>query len=232
MQKHNRNNASAKRNSPKQQEGDPGVSYLRWSYCDLPIPSTAVSSTNADYQIEENAMELQFSSFPQVFTPIMGGSTSSVVNFKGRVKYHRLEMRMNCVGSQGNLLAAADYYNRIRLVVCHSPSNYKSSPTFNAITTDTILDRRDFDYVFLDEIEDLQSSAFDSSDYNVPGMRTITRAWSIPRSISVKEVYSTSNGASWDTRVGSFHFLVVSDSSTTPHPYISGMFRLYYSILP
>jgi hypothetical protein len=208
------------------------LSSLKLSTMDVAIPATSITSSAASvFKLEASAMGAggQFASFPQVFKPFMAGTSSNTTfDFVGRLRYKFLEARLNLLGSQSNTIAAGDLYNRVRILFFWSKTNYQGTVTNNAITTDNLVDYRDIDKVFYDETHCLSSPAINSSSgYNVPDTQSLHIK--IPLSI-MHEIYSNANGATWDSRVGSFYLVVASDSAVAPNPVLSGQTRLYYEI--
>lgn len=161
-------------------------------------------------------------------TPTNSGQ-SGVMGFVGRIQFSRLQVKVNCVGSQGNFVAAADLYNRIRLVAFWSKSPYSQTLSINTMTVDSFLDRRDIELVLFDEVIDLPCTAIGPTGVIAPGVITLEKNNYLP--LPVTEAFSSNNGVNWDTREGSFYLLAVSDSAATPHPAISGSTRLSYRIL-
>lgn len=199
---------------------------------DLIIAATSVTTSTTSFELEDPmvlASTGQWVLFPQVFSPYMAGVTG-VLDFVGRVKYRALELRLNLVGSQTNTFAAADLYNRVRVVVFWTKTPFTANVNINALTVDNLLDRRDVDILFLDKVYNLPSQTIDPAGYNAPQCLTCDLEVDLSM-IPVQEVFSTANGATWDTREGSFYLKVVSDSAATPHPTIAGQSRLYYKIL-
>jgi hypothetical protein len=198
---------------------------------DLLIPATSVVAGTANvFKLEVSAMGSggQFASFPSVFKPYMGATANTTFDFIGRLRIKRLEARLNLLGSQSSTIASGDLYNRIRVCIFWSKTNYLGTPTNNAFTIDTLVDRRDIDLVLYDVVHTLSSTAFDStSGFNVPATKSIKLEINLNK---VHEIYSSANGAVWDSRVGSFYLVTVSDSAVTPNPVVSGQTRLYYQI--
>jgi len=198
---------------------------------DLLIPATAITSSAASvFKLESSAMGSggQFATYPQVFKPFMGATVNTTFDFVGRVRYKFLEARINLLGSQSSTIASGDLYNRVRVLFFWSKTNYQGTPSNNAITIDSLVDLRDIDKVFYDTVHSLSSTAFDSSSgFNVPATRSLHLK--LPLNI-MTELFSNANGATWDSRVGSFYLVVASDSAITPNPVLSGQTRLYYEI--
>jgi len=234
-QKNNKNKTNKKRNNRSRLQRDWSDNTLMLCTCDKYIAAASVSTSAGAYTLEDSAMLAttgQFANFPQVFQPYMAGLPgNSVFDFTGRIKYRKLEVLLNFLGSQSNAIVAGDLYNRIRLCVVWSKSPYLTAPTVNALTLDTLLDRRDLDLVFIDEVINLPSTAFDAViSTNVPNCKTVKRTFDL-NILPEHQVYSTGGGATWNSRSGTFRLYVVSDSSVAPNPIISGQTRLYYDIL-
>jgi hypothetical protein len=201
------------------------------SYCDNYYANTSITTTQLGYHLESPTMTAttgQFATYPQVFKPTMAGTTSGLLDFIGRVRYRKLWARINLVGSQATTIAAGDLYNRVRLVLFWTQTNYTNSVTVNPITIDTLFDLRDTDILIFDQTYPLPSQAFDSATgYNVPQCICIQKSFELD---IVHEVFSNAGGAIWDTRRGTFYMYLVSDSTVTPYPTFSGMTRLEYDI--
>lgn len=200
------------------------------SYCDLPLVAISVSTTQQLYKLDDPlfAVSQTLSTYPQTMTPTMSGQ-SGVMGFVGRIQFSRLQVKINCVGSQGNFVAAADLYNRIRVVAFWTKTQFSSVLSLNTMTVDSFLDRRDIDFLCFDKVIDLPCTAIGPTGVIAPGVKTIETNNYLQ--VPVTEAFSSNNGVNWDTRSGSFYLLVVSDSTTTPHPAISGETRLSYRIL-
>jgi hypothetical protein len=206
------------------------LSSLTLSTMDTYIPSSSVSTTQSSIQLEDGAMgpSGQFATYPQVFKPYMAGTTTGVRDFVGIIHFKHLELRMNIVGAQTNAILPADTFNRVRVLLFWTKTPYRGTVTSNAITIDTLVDRRDIDVVLYDKVHNLSSTAFDSaSGYNVPATRSFEL--SIPLS-DRQEVFSNGGGVTWDSRSGSYRLALVSDSTAAPHPTYSMQSRLYYTI--
>jgi hypothetical protein len=234
MQTNNNKRLTKKRNRPKRKAQ---VTYdllprLKLSTADYLIAPVGVSTTPVTYSLEDTTMYPttgQFAAYPQVFKPYMAASTNSVFDFVGRIRYRFLEVRLNFLGSQGNLLATGDLFNRMRVLIVYSKTNYLGTITMNSLTVDRLVDLRDVDKVLADKVICLSSTAYQqSSGYNVPATKTIHLK--IPLDYIV-EVFSNAGGATWDSRNGSFEMYIVSDSTVSPNPQVSGQTRLYYEIL-
>jgi hypothetical protein len=207
------------------------LSNLKLSMMDLLIVSTGITSSAATvFKLESSAMGAggQFATFPQVFKPMMGATLNTTYDFVGRLRYRYLEAKLNLVGSSGTTIASGDLYNRMRILFFHSTTNYQGTPTNNAVSIDTLVDLRDINKVFYDKVHSLSTLAFNSSGFNVPATRSLHIK--VPLDIET-ELFSNANGATWDSRVGSFYLVIASDSAVTPNPVISGQTRLYYEIL-
>lgn len=206
------------------------LSSLSLSTMDTYVPSMSVSSSQLSIQLEDAAMgpSGQFAAYPQVFKPYMAGTSTGVRDFVGILNFKYLEARINLVGAQTNAILPADTFNRVRVLLYWTKTPYRESTTMNAITIDTLVDRRDIDVVLYDKVHALSSTAFDSaSGYNVPATRSLELK--VPLQ-DRQEVFSSGGGATWDSRSGSYRLALVSDSAAAPHPTFSGQTRLYYTI--
>jgi hypothetical protein len=229
--KNNKNRRRTKLGQPP----DSAMNNLSLSTSDRYIAIASVTTSNGFYTLEESSMSQsggQFATFPQMFKPYMAGiAGNSTFDFVGRLKYRRLDILLNFTGSQGNALVAGDLYNRIRVVIGWSRSPYLGTPTVNNFTVNTLLDRRDLDSVYLDTVVNLPMTAYDTANTtNCPAAKTIKKSFDLS-SLPIHEIFSTANGAIWDSRQGTFKLYVVSDSSVAPNPTIAGQTRLYYEIL-
>lgn len=209
------------------------LSDLQLSCVDLNIGPIGVGTSQANFKLEDNLMGLGgfLQAYPQTMSPYMAGTLTNVRDFVGRIKYYHLEVRLNITGSQANTLLAGDLYSRVRVLCFWTKTPYREVPQLNSIHPANLLDRRDVDKLFYDEVINLPTLAFDTvSGFNSPDIRTVDLT--IPlSSLPVHEVFSKANGTEWDSRVGSFYLMLVSDSSVLPHPSVDGMARLYFKIL-
>lgn len=221
---------SQKRSNKKGSNSSLNLSSLSLSTMDTYVLAIAATSAQTTMDLQQVAMGAsgQFSAYPQVFKPYMAATSTGVRDFVGILHNKFLEGRFNLVGSQTNAILPADTFNRVRVLLYWTKSPFSSSVTTNALTIDTLIDRRDVDVVLYDKVHSLSSTAFDSaSGYNVPATRSIELK--IPLNLR-QEIFSTGGGATWDSRAGSFKLAFVSDSAVAPHPTFSGQFRLYYTI--
>jgi len=166
----------------------------------------------------------QLATYPSVMEPYMAG-LSAVYDFKGKVRVERLLITLNLVGSQSNTIAAGDLYNRVRVILIYTNSNYLGTVAFNTFTIDTQPDMRDAQILY-DQVHNLPSQAFDTvNSYNVPQCKTLKINAYQNRNF---ELFSTQGGATWDTRRGNYILYIVSDSAVAPNPLVSGSTRLLY----
>lgn len=151
-----------------------------------------------------------------------------VYDFKGKIRVIRLLMRLNLVGSQSNTIVAGDLFNRIRVLVFYTNSNFLGTAAFNSFTIDTMPDLRDA-RIMHDKIYNLPTQAFDSlSNYNVPDCKTVDINIYENRNF---EVFSTQGGVTWDTKRGDYYVYVCSDSTVAPNPTLTGSCRLIYKMV-
>lgn len=208
----------------------PNLSSLSLSTMDTFVPTMNVSTSQIGLQLEDAAMGSsgQFATYPQVFKPYMAGTAAGVRDFVGVLNFKYLEARINLVGAQTNAILPADTFNRVRVLLYWTKTPYRGSMTMNALTIDTLVDRRDIDCVLYDKVHSLSSTAFDSaSGYNVPATRSLEIK--VPLK-DRQEIFSNGGGTTWDSRSGSYRLALVSDSAALPHPTFSGQTRLYYTI--
>jgi len=186
--------------------------------------STAVQLIMSPFDPLLKATTGQLATFPQVMEPYMAGLTG-IYDFHGKIRVIRLQFRFNIVGSQSNTIAAGDLFNRFRLIIFYTQSNYLGGAAFNVPTIDSPPDTRDA-LILHDKVYDLSSTAFDSlNNYNVPACKTVDLNIFENRNF---ELFSTSGGVTWDTRRGNYYVYAVSDSVVAPNPTITGHCRLIY----
>jgi len=219
-----------RKNANKNSKNKLDKSSLGLWTADLPISSTAISTTNVGWRLDDFVFGSGgiLLSYPQSLAhPYMAGA-GSFIAFVGRLKWVKLDVRMNLVGSQSNVLLAGDLFSRVRIIILWTKTPYQSAYTLNGFTIDSQVDRRDGDFIFYDKIINLPTTAYDSANgYNCPGLRTIDLSIPLNR-LPICEFFSSNSNTIFDTRAGSFYMYVTSDSSVAPHPTLSGSTRLYY----
>jgi hypothetical protein len=198
---------------------------------DLPYSSTSISTTYSSASLLNNLMMTttgQLATNPTLLFPLMRGSTGTSFAYAGRLKIKRLSFRWNIVGSEGTTIANGDLFNRVRFLVFRTNESYGEAVNITAPTIDSVLDVSDIKDIYYDEVTNLQSSAFTSTGFNVPGLRTIQGVIDLD---DILEVYSNIGGTQWFSKNYNYVFGYVSDSSVTPNPTFSGSTRIWFDVL-
>jgi hypothetical protein len=199
------------------------------TYANFPVGPTSITTSGTNYKILGCFLGSSgvVTNAPQAQYPISYGNGNVAFEAKFRINY--IELMLNFVGSQATALASGDLFNRVRVVVVRASTPYSGSSAISP-DIDSGLDLRDVKNVYLDQIVNLSSTAFDSSSgYNCPATKTLKRRIQVNR---VFEAYSnTTPYTTWDTREQTIAMYVVSDSSITPNPVVSGHIRCFYSFL-
>jgi hypothetical protein len=220
---------NAYKNSKKSKQEN--LSSLRYWTADTNLAATGVTVSTQVIRLDALVFGPSgiLVTYPQSLAhPYMAGS-GSFIAFAGRLRWKKLIVRMNFVGSQANVLASGDLFSRVRMVIIWSKTPYQDAFTMNSLSIDSMVDRRDSDVVLYDEIINLPTTAYDSANgYNCPGLRTVNLDLDLSRLPSC-EFFSSASNTVFDTRQGSFYALFVSDSSVAPNPTVSGSTRLYFT---
>lgn len=148
-----------------------------------------------------------------------------------KILLRRFEVSYRIIGSQGTAIASGDLYNTVRVMVYKTPLRTGTTPTQPLVDVVSFPKLLDVEKVLMDEKFALPAQAFDSSDYNVPLVRTGHRVIPVNKTLEfyTDDIPSTT---SWYSRNGNVWFACVSDSSVSPNPEISMKFRFYYELKP
>lgn len=148
-----------------------------------------------------------------------------------KIRITRLELSFRIVGSQGTAIASGDLYNTVRCMIYKTHLRTNSAPTQPLIDVVSFPKLLEVEKVIYDEKFALASQAFDSSDYNVPNVRTGHRALAVNKTLEffTDDIPATTN---WFSRNGNLWFATVSDSAVTPNPEVTFKVRFYYELKP
>lgn len=164
---------------------------------------------------------------PQITSPV---AVNGSVQWRQRVQIHAVELYHAWAGAQGTALVAGDLYNFGRLVLWETRDNYTVGTTEALVGVHNPLNLVDAKRVYYDRVLGLTSQAFNSADYNAPGLsheRCI-----IPVNQTYDWFTTVAAGTSgWDTKSGNMFVSYQSDSSVTPHPLLNFSVRVYFRLL-
>ena len=165
--------------------------------------------------------------FPQLCRVAAGGSANTPKWFKN-ITVQAIEFNLNLTGSQSNALIPADLFNRIRFVVWSTKFSFTAS-TNASWDIDSLIDWTRADELIFDQTVSLSSLAFDASNYNSPATQNLRALLPYRHRYNCKST-TTVGGlpTAFDTDEDNLLFGFVSDSAASPHPDVSGSFRLYY----
>lgn len=190
-----------------------------------------VNAANVSTAVTRNsvfsAISTLLGSVPQITSPV---AVNGSINWRQRVHVHALEFYNSWAGAQGTALLAGDLYNFCRALVWETRDNFAVGTTEALVGVHNALQTSDCKRVLYDKVWPLTSQAFNSGDFNAPGVgaeRCI---------IPVNQTYDwftlVSAGTSgWDTKSGNIYVSVQSDSSATPHPLVNFSVRVYFRLL-
>jgi hypothetical protein len=164
---------------------------------------------------------------PGLARPIMRGGTAGVA-YAARVRMRKLLLKLNIIGSQGATLAIGDLFDRLRVILVKTKDEFGSTSSISIPPTiDNMLDIQDFDKVWLDKTVNLSSMAFNAADFNSPGLATLEYEFNMN---DVFECFSSNGNTAWTTRNYDIRLLLVSDSTASPRPTVTGSARLMFEI--
>jgi len=139
-----------------------------------------------------------------------------------------MEVTATFTGSEGTALAAADLYNRIRICFFYTPVPSADNPAIPLYDVTGFCNITDVKTIYFDKVFSLPSQAFNSADYNAPGMQSLKKTIVVNRNLEWNNYTSSPEVNYWYTRAGNLYVAYVSDSSATPHPSLEMRTRLYY----
>jgi len=168
-------------------------------------------------------------SFPANATPV---SSAGSLQLYQKVRLTDALVSVSVIGSQSNTLASGDLYNRLRAILFWSGETYQGSQIspLSGNTVDQWPNMQDVETILGDWKFDLPTLAFNSTNYNVPMVRTWRGTVPINRTIECFNTSSSGTGA-WETRKGDLVYAFVSDSSVTPNPTLIFTMRVFYHIV-
>lgn len=197
------------------------------AYVDSNGNSTAVPSSSVNVPLLDSLLAAG-SLFPSNLQTHRLVSSSGSAQYLHNLQLAYLDLAYSVSQSQANNLIAADLFNRVRVCVWWTEDPYRETvlPTWSV---DDQPDWREVKKVLYDEIHVLVSQAFDSTNFNAPGVAA--RKLRIDLGQYLETLSTGSSGSNWDTRRGNLVLTVTSDSGLAPHPVITYRARLYYKDL-
>lgn len=164
---------------------------------------------------------------PQITSPI---AVNGSVQWRQRITIAAIDFSYSVVGSQGTALVAGDLYNFTRAIVWETRDSYSLSPNTPLVSVHVPLNNYDCKKVYFDEVQTLPTNAFNSADYNAPGLHH--KRVMLPVNQTYDWFTTQVNGlGGWDTKTGNIVCSFVSDSGATPHPTVHFAFRVYFRLL-
>lgn len=168
--------------------------------------------------------------YPQM-CKIAAVNTANTPSFYYRFRVQQIVLNLNLVGSNANIVAAGDLYNRVRVNAWETDLPY-SSTVYPVFDIDNQIDWTRAKKHTLDHVGTLSATAFDSAnEYPAAQTQNVKVSIKVNRTF---EAYSASSGGAptgFDTREGNLLLALVSDSAVAPHPSFSGSVRIYYTQL-
>lgn len=197
------------------------------SYQSIDFTGSTSTSSTVNTQAFLASLANLLSTIPQITSPI---AVNGSVQWRQRITISAIDMSFAVVGAQGTALSAGDLYNFTRLVVWETRDSYSLSPNTPLVGVHVPLNNFDCKKVHYDEVQQLPTQAFNSGDYNAPGM--YHRRVMLPINQTYDWFTRTVDGSGgWDTKTGNILCSFVSDSALTPHPTIWFSFRVYFRML-
>ena len=160
-------------------------------------------------------------------TRVTQQGSSTLVSRQVFLKLTKLELRFTTTGSEGTALAAADLYNRIRTCLFWTPLTSGITPANPLSDVASFCDPQDVSAIYSDVIEAMPSQAFNSADYNAPGIRVRRERHILNKSMEWK-VTGDPAANYWYSLSGNLMLAYVSDSSASPHPTLEIAVRVWY----
>jgi hypothetical protein len=196
---------------------------LSWQFGDFNI-SAAISTTPTQFPLM-SAISGLLANTPQTTKPV---SQNGVIVWRTKIHLHAIELRIRGVGSQATALLPADLYNFLRVLIYQV--SYRSSTTPGAvlISIDEGINVLDVTDVYYDERRQLQSQAFDTGDFNVPGTWLDTVVIPIGKVFNFETIVAAGTSG-WSTNDQAIWLESVSDSSAVPHPNFFADARMWFT---
>ena len=166
--------------------------------------------------------------FPQHAIPVYQGGT---YRLRTSLRIRRLEFTFVCSGSVSNTLIAADFYNYVRIAVVKTGKTYASSNTNYLNTVHGGTTMQDTQQVLADKILGMSTQAFNSSDYNSPGLADYRFAIDCHWDPVFYSTNATGTGAAWENQEGDIMVELLSDSAVAPHPQVNFSCRVFFDFL-
>lgn len=199
-------------------------------YADFQISAVSVLSTVSVYTMLDplSAATGILQAFPQHSTPVY---QAGVFRLKTSIRVSRLEFTFEISSAQSNTLIAADIYNFMRIAVIKTGKTYATSNVNYLTTVYGGTNLQDVQQVLADKVFALNSQAFDSSNYNSPGLDV----WRFSIDCDWTSVFfsttATGIGTVWENQEGDVMLELVSDSAAVPHPFTSIHCRVFFDFL-
>jgi len=198
---------------------------LNCRYTDLVLnvsSTTTVSQTHLT-----NSIAVALAAAPQSTTPVYQGGG---INWRANVRIYGIECRFRSVGAQSNALIPADLYNLARILIFENSEGSSVVPSTCLSSVDGPLNFLEASAVLYDQRFQLESQAFDSSNYNVP--ENWQDEYVIPYNRTISFYSAVSAGTSgWQTKDRTLWLNHCSDSAVTPHPTVLAAIRIYFNIV-
>ncbi len=158
-----------------------------------------------------------------MWRPIINGPSD--FGQRAIVRIVRLQARFTAIGSEGTAIASADLFNNIRVLTYTTPRPTGATPVNPLADITDFPNMSDVEKIIHDQIIALPTQAFDSSDYNVPMVKS--GVWSKKVNILLDCRTDTGTGLSgWGTVARNLYVAHVSDSSVTPNPHLTMNWRM------
>ncbi len=188
------------------------------------MTSLAVSSTPYEITLLGNLINPTsvLTCSPSMWRPII--NAPSDFGQRALIRILSVEARYSAIGSEGTAIATGDLFNNLRIITFTTPKPTGVAPTNPLSDIIDFPNMEDVGTVVHDQLIGLPSQAFNSTDYNVPMVKT--GVWRRKLNILLDCRTSTAAGTSgWYTVANNIYVAVVSDSIISPNPHLSINFR-------
>jgi hypothetical protein len=194
------------------------------NYYDVVVNQT-VSTTVYQDSLLDDLTTLVFATNPPVMNTT---SQNGVIMYRSRILIEKMELTLQFTGSQSNTITSADLFNCMRFAI------YKQDTTMNdtnaplLVSINAGVQTQYQARVYMDRTITLVTQAFDTqSNYNVPQVKHIRKVIKMNQPMTYFKVGS----GGWDAQRNDIILNVVSDSSLSPSPTLTGNIRVFYCFL-